>query len=183
MIEKPLNIDDLSKKISQGLQKSIRRLVETKAAKDENLIVRDSKGRIKTVPAKKFLSLVTDDSTKMHKSQSKLEKIICQAIKEHKFLWFYYKSSSGEYWRKVEPYILAVKDNGKGNIFFTGYVHPSKEGKIKKTDDNQGQYLLNKINIDKFEVLNETFDSVKISYEKIFGELPTIHIICRVGFD
>lgn len=181
MIEKHSNIDELSKRISQGLRKSIKKLVETKAAENENLIVRDTKGRIKKVPAKKFLSVVAD--SEMYKGQSELEKTICQAIKEHKLLWFYYKSSTGEYWRKVEPYILAIKDKGKGNIFFTGYVHPSKEGKIKSTNDNQKQYLLNKIDVNKFEVLDETFDSVKISYEKIFGELPTIKIICRVDFN
>src|SRR5690348_12521836 len=112
MIEKHSNIDELSKRISQGLRKSIKKLVETKAAQNENLIVRDAKGRIKKVPAKKFLSVVAD--SEMHKTQSKLEKIICQAIKEHKLLWFYYRSSTGEYWRKVEPYILAIKDKGKG---------------------------------------------------------------------
>src|ERR1700750_116458 len=81
------------------------------------------------------------------------------------------------YWRKVEPYILAIKDKGEGNIFFTGYAYPSKERKIKSTNDNQGQYLLNKIDIDNFEVLDELY---KISYEKIYDELRTIKIICRV---
>ena len=119
----------------------------------------------------------------MLRNESKLEKIICQAIKEHKLLWFYYESSSGKYWRKVEPYILAAKDKGKGNIFFTGYAYPSVERETESTNDDQGQYLLNKIDIKKFEVSDETFDSIKISYEKIYGELPTIKIICRVDFD
>jgi hypothetical protein len=116
----------------------------------------------------------------MSNVETKLRKLICQYIKEHKVLWFYYESSSGKYWRKVEPYILAIKDNGKGNAFFTGYAYPSKEAKQKNSNDNQGQYLLNKIDINRFEVLEETFDELKVDYDKIFGELPTIKIICRV---
>ena len=119
----------------------------------------------------------------MDNHETELKKVICQAIKEHKMLWFNYESDSGKYWRKVEPYLLAIKDKGKGNIFFTGYAYPSKERKTKSTNNNQGQYLLNKIDIYKFEVLDETFDSLKISDEKIYGELPTIKIICRVVFD
>jgi hypothetical protein len=116
----------------------------------------------------------------MANHEAKLSKLICECIKEHKVLWFYYESSSGKYRRKVEPYILAVKDNG--NLFFTGYAYPSKEAKHKNTNDNQGQYLLNKIDINQFEVLDETFNKLKLDYEKIFGELPTIKIICRVKF-
>ena len=84
--------------------------------------------------------MVTNGNTKMFTSQSKLEKIICRAIKEHKLLRFYYESGSGKYWRKVEPYILAAKDQVTGNIFFTGYAYPSAERETKNTNDNQGQY-------------------------------------------
>jgi len=129
-----------------------------------------------------FLFRITKNIV-MDNHETELKKVICQAIKEHKVLWFNYESDSGKYWRKVEPYLLAIKDKGKGNIFFTGYAYPSKERKTKSTNNNQGQYLLNKIDIYKFEVLDETFDSLKISDEKIYGELPTIKIICRVVFD
>jgi hypothetical protein len=116
----------------------------------------------------------------MNKHQTKFVKIICQAIQERKIVKFYYESKSGNYERKVEPYILAVKDKGKGNIFFTGYAYPSRERRTKSTNDNQGQYLLNKIDINKFEVLDEAFASIKISYEKIYGELPTIKIFAEL---
>ena len=66
--------------------------------------------------------------------------------------------------------------------FFTGYAYPSKEAKHKNTNDNQGQYLIDKIDINQFEVSNETFNELKLDYKKIFGELPTIKIICRVVF-
>jgi hypothetical protein len=118
----------------------------------------------------------------MTKEENALADIICQAIEEHKILWFYYESSSGEYWRKVDPYILAIKDNGNGNSFFTGYVHPSNASSTDK-NDHQGQYLLNKIDMERFKVLDETFDELKLDREKIYGELPTIKIICRVVFE
>jgi hypothetical protein len=119
----------------------------------------------------------------MNKHEAKLVEIICQAIKEHKMLWFNYESDSGRYWRKVEPYILAIKDKGKGNIFFTGYAYPSNESKKKNKNDNQGQYLLKKIDMNQFEVLDETFHALKLEHKKIYGELPTIKIICRVVFE
>ena len=119
----------------------------------------------------------------MNKSKTQLEQILCNAIENHNMLWFYYQSSTGSYWRKVDPYILAVKDNGDGNTFFTGYVHPSKERQQQNRNDNQGQYLLNKIDTNRFKVLDETFDELKLDYDKIFGELPTIEIICRVVFE
>jgi hypothetical protein len=115
--------------------------------------------------------------------EAKLRKLICQCIKEHNVLWFYYESDSGKYWRKVDPYILAVYNSGKGNTYFTGYVYPSKEAKKKNDNNNQGQYLLNKIDFYQFEISGETFNELKLDYDKIFGELPTIKILCRVVFE
>src|SRR4051812_38288648 len=112
----------------------------------------------------------------MTKSKTQLEQLLCKAIKNHNTLWFYYESSTGNYWRKVDPYILAVKDNGDGNTFFTGYVHASKERNEQNRNDNQGQYLLSKIDLSRFKVLDETFDKLKLDHDKIFGELPTIEI-------
>lgn len=117
----------------------------------------------------------------MNDSETKLQQIICNAIKQRKVLRFYYESGSGNYWRKVDPYILAIKDNGKGNVFFTGYVYPLKERKSKADNDDQGHYLLKKIDLNKFEVLDETFNDLKLPYDRIFGELPSIKIICRVS--
>lgn len=105
---------------------------------------------------------------------------ICKAIKDYKMLWFEYESGSGKYWRKVEPYILAIKNNGKGNVYFTGYAYPSAERKTEPTNDNQGQYLLNKIDFNQFRVLDETFHGIRLEPAKIYGDLPTIKIICRV---
>jgi len=33
--------------------------------------------------------------------------------------------------------------------------------------------------MNKFEVLDETFNELKLNYDDIFGELPTITILCR----
>jgi hypothetical protein len=118
----------------------------------------------------------------MKNDEVALGKQVCESIKEHRILQFYYESSSGKYWRKVEPYILATKDKGLGNTFFTGYVYPSKERKDESSNDDQGQFLLKKIDPGRFEVLDETFHENKLNHNKIFGELPTIKIICRVKF-
>jgi hypothetical protein len=119
----------------------------------------------------------------MNKHETYLMQVICKAIKEHKILGFKYESDSGEYWRKVEPYILAIKNEGKGNVYFTGYAYPSLQRKNKSTNDNQGHYLLNKIDINQFQVLDETFNGVKLDHNRIYGELPTIKIICRAVFE
>ena len=115
--------------------------------------------------------------------ETKLRKLICQCIKEHKVLWFYYESGTGKFWRKVDPYILAIYDNGRGNTYFTGYVYPLTGIKRKNENDNQGQYLLNRIDLNRFEVLDETFNELKLPGHRIFGELSTIKIICRVVFE
>jgi len=118
----------------------------------------------------------------MTKPETILRKLLCDCIKQHKVLWFYYESSTGNYPRKVDPYILAIKNKGKGNTFFTGCVYPSEEAQLKSNDDDQGHYLLKKIDMSQFKVLGETFHELKLDYHKIFGELPTIKIICRVTF-
>ncbi len=117
----------------------------------------------------------------MTQHETKLRQILCKAIRNHNTLRFYYESSSGKYWRKVDPYILAIKDKGAGNTFFTGYVHPSSKNENK--NDNQGQYLLNKIDTNRFKVLDKKFNKLKLDYDKIFGELPTIKMISRVAFN
>lgn len=111
-------------------------------------------------------------------------KLVCEnAIQLRKIIRFYYESKSGNYWRKVEPYLIAIKDKGRGNVYITGYAYPSKERKTLKGNDDQGQYLINKIDLKKFEILDATFDHLKIPSDRIFGELPTVKIICRVSFD
>ena len=52
----------------------MKHLIETKAATNENLIVRDTKGKIKAIPAKEFLPLVTNKNTVVRKNPSKVEK-------------------------------------------------------------------------------------------------------------
>jgi len=54
-------LEELSEKILQGLRKATKNLVETKAAKNQNLIIGDKKGNIKIVPAKELLPLVKDN--------------------------------------------------------------------------------------------------------------------------
>ena len=55
---KKTDIVELSDRVLQGLRKALKNLVETKAAKNENLVIADKDGNIKTVPAKELLPLV-----------------------------------------------------------------------------------------------------------------------------
>jgi hypothetical protein len=46
---------DFGEKILCGVNKALRKLVETAAAKDESLVISDGKGNPKSVPAKELL--------------------------------------------------------------------------------------------------------------------------------
>jgi hypothetical protein len=103
--------------------------------------------------------------------------ILCDAIKKRRLTRFYYESkSSGNYWRTVEPYILAIKDNGAGNTFLAGL--PVEE--LSKTIEARvmGHYLLNKLDINAFELSKETYDEPHVPRDKIVNT-PTIKVICR----
>jgi hypothetical protein len=49
------DISELSEKVLEGLKKAFRKLVETSAASNEELVVGDKNGNFKSVPAKDLL--------------------------------------------------------------------------------------------------------------------------------
>lgn len=53
-----IDINELSEKVMEGMEKAIKKLVESSALKNEELIIRDKDGNIKSVPAKDLLHLV-----------------------------------------------------------------------------------------------------------------------------
>ena len=55
-----MDIEELSEKVLEGLRIAFRKLVETSAKNNEELIVRDKDGIIKSVPAKDLLHLVQE---------------------------------------------------------------------------------------------------------------------------
>ena len=55
MDNKRLDISELSEKVLQGLKKALRKLVETSAENNEELVVGDEFGNFKSVPAKDLL--------------------------------------------------------------------------------------------------------------------------------
>jgi hypothetical protein len=132
---------------------------------------------------KKTTNKILHSDEKLFPEQQEIKGIVCQAIKDHKMLHFYYESGSGKYWRKVEPYLFGKYKEGEKNLYFTGYAY-AQEGQLRKNKiDNQREFLINKIDPNKFELLDETFNSLKVDYEKIYGNLPTVEVICRVeGF-
>ncbi len=58
MVNKKTDIAELSEKVLIGLRKALRKLVESSAANNENLVIGDKDGNIKIVPAKELLPLV-----------------------------------------------------------------------------------------------------------------------------
>jgi hypothetical protein len=58
--DKKAHLDELSEKVLLGMRKAIKKLVETSAANNEELIVSDGHGNPKSVPAKELLITVRD---------------------------------------------------------------------------------------------------------------------------
>ena len=54
MEKKETDLSEFSTKVMLGLQKAIRKLVETSAAENRSLVIKEN-GEIKTVPAKELL--------------------------------------------------------------------------------------------------------------------------------
>ncbi|MDP9047804.1 MAG: hypothetical protein M3N14_06680 [Bacteroidota bacterium] len=52
---KNTDLDEFAEKILFGVNKALRKLVETSAANNKSLIISDGKGNVKSVPAKELL--------------------------------------------------------------------------------------------------------------------------------
>jgi hypothetical protein len=58
MESKKTDINELAEKVLEGMKKALKKLVETKAKNNQDLIIGDKDGNIKSVPAKDFLHTV-----------------------------------------------------------------------------------------------------------------------------
>jgi len=58
MEDKTIYLDEFDEKLLEGLRKAIKKLVETSAKNDEDLVIGDKDGKIKSVPAKDLLHRV-----------------------------------------------------------------------------------------------------------------------------
>lgn len=58
MEKKTPDHDEFSDKLLAGLRKAMKKLVETAAKNDEELVIGDKDGKIKSVPARNLLHLV-----------------------------------------------------------------------------------------------------------------------------
>ena len=56
---KKMNIDELSDKVLESVNKALRKLVETSAANNESLVVGDDNGGFKSIPAKELLKTLS----------------------------------------------------------------------------------------------------------------------------
>jgi hypothetical protein len=58
MEDKNIQLDEFSKKILKGVRMAVKKLVETSAKNDEELVIRDKDGIVRSVPAKDLLHQV-----------------------------------------------------------------------------------------------------------------------------
>jgi hypothetical protein len=58
MEDQNANLDEFSEQILEGMRKAIKKLVETSAKLDEELVIRDTDGIVKSIPAKDLLHRV-----------------------------------------------------------------------------------------------------------------------------
>lgn len=58
MEDRIIDINELSDKVLEGMKRAMKKLVETSAKNDEELVIRDKDGLVKSVPAKDLLHLV-----------------------------------------------------------------------------------------------------------------------------
>ena len=55
-----IEFDEFSRRILDGVNKAVRKLVEAAAARDESLITGDENGKGKSIPAKELLKRFTE---------------------------------------------------------------------------------------------------------------------------
>ena len=82
-----------------------------------------------------------------------LIKRLCQAIRERRLLYFYYESKRRKAWREIRPYMIIPND--KGNLELVGL--PIEE--LNKEKKQAGHYLLDQLDMEQFQILDETFDN------------------------
>src|SRR5215213_9018005 len=86
--------------------------------------------------------------------------LLCKAIKERRSLQFYFESETkGKVWRTIRPYMILPRDI-KGNLESENVLElvglPTEQ--LKKTKRQLGHYFLYKLDMNRFKVLDETFD-------------------------
>jgi len=58
MENKRTDVNELAEKVLVGMKKAIKKLVETKAKNNQDLVIGDKDGNIRTVPAKDLLNTI-----------------------------------------------------------------------------------------------------------------------------
>lgn len=106
--------------------------------------------------------------------------VLCRAVSGRFLIELYYESKSGKKVRMIQPYIVGIKDLGKGNIYLAALPVEELSKNIK--DRELRHYLLKDIDIKELKVLSETFNEPGVSREKIVYT-PTIKVICRFIYE
>jgi hypothetical protein len=102
----------------------------------------------------------------------KIIEILCRAIKERRFLYFYYESgaSGKKEWREIKPYKIMPTD--KGNLSLVGL--PIEQFK-------EVNYLLDKLDTQQFKILNRAFDDPGVSRDIVIHTKKPV--VCRFIYD
>ena len=113
------------------------------------------------------------------KKISKVRALLSKAIKERKKVKFYYESErrGRKEWRTLYPYIIGVKANG--NIFLAAL--PEEELSKPISERQLGHFSLSKIDIEKLELLKETYREPAVP-TKYITDTPTINVIYRFTY-
>jgi hypothetical protein len=106
--------------------------------------------------------------------QRRLILLFCKAINERRLVKLNYESNSGNRDRTVLLYLVGV--NKKGNIEVAGVLIEELSKFILKR--YSGHYLIKEIDIEKVDILNETFKDPGVERKRVV-DTPTVKIICR----
>ena len=58
MENKKTDVNELAEKVLEGMKKALKKLVENKAKNDQDLVIGDKDGNVRSVPAKDLLNTV-----------------------------------------------------------------------------------------------------------------------------
>lgn len=96
-------------------------------------------------------------------------KLLGNIIKSAKLIRFYYESErpkgrSFKDYRTIEPYLIGkyIKVRNEA-LSLSGYFLPTKNQEAEEEKKGQGNYLVDKIDLERFETLEETYDTIKVN--------------------
>jgi predicted NUDIX family NTP pyrophosphohydrolase len=163
--------------------KSAKQIVIPEVDKAEYFNIIDAAEKIN--PAQ---SALIDDLLKkvymLNEAQIDKIRLLGNIIRSAKLIRFYYRSErpkGKEFkdYRTVEPYLVGKYIEVRNEtVSLSGYFLPTKKQETDGGKKGQGNYLVDKIDLEKFEILNETYDTIKV-IEKNIHDTQTMVIFYK----